>query len=315
MKPVETERKIEIDQQQWRAIPAELSDGLDQRPLSKRQQRTWSLVLQARRIPCRQEQTPQRRLLVPVASYHQACEELRQFEAENRNWPPPLPKQRPQLENTVATIWVLIGLGLFHIFTQQPTRLAGIGPVDWVGIGNAAAGKILDGELWRLLTALTLHSGGIHLASNLVIGGIFVARLCRDLGSGAGWSLVLASGALGNLLNAFFQSPTHRSIGASTAVFGAVGLLAAINMLRFRHNLRRRWPLPVAAACGLLALLGAGGENVDIGAHLFGFVCGLGLGLLAEHLREQLTRSNRLLQVLAAASVLLSWWAAIALGG
>jgi membrane associated rhomboid family serine protease len=281
---MDLESQLSIDQQRWLVIPSQLEDGLTTRPLSKRQLRNWSLVLQACEIPCQSQRLDHGwQLLVPREHYQAALSELRDYERENRNWPPPLPEQPIQQENTATTIWVLIALGLFHILTQKQLNLFGQQPINWYELGNAHAGKILAGEWWRTVTALTLHSGGVHLASNIIIGGVFINRLCRDLGSGPGWSLVLLSGTLGNLANALAQNPEHRSIGASTAVFGAVGLLAAINTMRYRASLRHRWPIPVAAALGLLALLGAGGENTDIGAHLFGFLWGTALGLAHEH--------------------------------
>lgn len=306
-------RDIEIEQLNWMAIPSQLKDGLENRPLSKRQLRNWTLVLQARQIPCRSERLEHGwQLLVPVARYQEACSELQSFEMENRNWPPPLPEEHPQQENTASTIWVLVALGLFHILTLEQTTLFGHYQIDWHALGNAHAEKILTGEWWRLVTALTLHSGGIHLAGNIIVGGIFINRLCRDLGSGLGWSLVLASGILGNLANALVQSPDHRSIGASTAVFGAVGLLAAINTLRYRHNLRRRWPMPVAAGLGLLALLGVGGENTDIGAHLFGFMFGVGLGVVSGfftgHFGHPNRQLSRVLACLTCGIVVAVWW-------
>ncbi len=309
------QKSIDIDQLDWIPVPSQLQDGLSSRPLSKRQLRNWTLVLQARQIPHRNARINHGwQLLVPTAHYQNALEELLSYEHANRNWPPPPPVEPPQQENTASTIWVLIALGLFHILTQKQPNLFGHTPVDWYALGNAHAAKILDGEWWRLVTALTLHSGGIHLAGNVVVGGIFINRLCRDLGSGLGWSLVLLSGILGNLANAFVQNPDHRSIGASTAVFGAVGLLASINTLRYRHNLRHRWPLPVAAALGLLAMLGAGGENTDIGAHLFGFAFGvfLGCGVGLYKRRSDSNHRNLLIfDALPISLVLICWYAAL----
>ena len=134
-------------------------------------------------------------------------------------------------------------------------------------------------------------------------------------------ALLLASGMLGNLANAWLQNPAHRAIGASTAIFGAVGLLAAISMVRYRHHLRprRRWTLPIAAALGLLSMLGAGGENTDIGAHLFGFLFGLPLGCGAELAMERWGRPgkkvNAMLVVASAGIVVSAWSAALLLGG
>lgn len=308
------EKSINIDQLAWMPIPALLQDGLSSRPLSKRQLRNWTLVLQSRQIPCRNQRMEHGwQLLVPGEHYQLAIDELQSFEKENHNWPPPLPTELKQQENTASTIWVLIALGLFHILTQQRINLLGHNPVDWYSLGNAHAGKILDGQWWRLITALTLHSGGVHLAGNIAVGGIFINRLCRDLGSGLGWGLVLLSGILGNLANAYVQNPDHRSIGASTAAFGAVGLLATINTLRYRHNLRHRWPLPVAAGLGLLALLGAGGENTDIGAHLFGFIFGMGLGVLSAFFTQRINinKSSYLLNTGSLLLLLLAWGAAL----
>ena len=307
---------IKIEQLEWVAIPAELKPGLARQGVSKRQLRQWTLVLQSRQIPCRTEKDEKGfQLLVPAHQFQQACRELIEYEQENKNWPPPPPPDQKFHENTASTIWVLILLALFHNLTAHHANPFGQAPIDWLALGNAYTEKILNGEWWRLITALTLHSGPIHLAGNIVAGGIFIVRLCWILGSGIAWLLVLTSGMLGNLLNCLVQSPTHQSIGASTAVFGAVGLLATINTLRYRQSLWRRWPLPVAAALGLLALLGTGGENTDIGAHLFGFFSGVALGALSHHLPVSNQKShqilNRLFACLATILVVAAWWLAL----
>lgn len=288
------------DDRPWLPLPPSL-DTADQRTfLSKKRTRNWSLVLKARQVPSRTEHLGRHwQLLVPEDLYATALKELRQYEVENRNWPPPDPDAPPAKNNLFPTVWALIALGLFYDVTLTDFNLPGLISVDWLERGNAHAGKILDGQWWRCITALTLHSDWLHLLSNLLIGGVFIIRLCRDTGSGLGWSLLLASGAAGNLVNAWLQSPAHRAVGASTAIFGAVGLIAAINLVRFRHHLRpqKRWALPVAAALGLLAMLGAGGENTDLGAHLFGFVCGLVFGAGSEFLAEMFGRPGKRLNI------------------
>ncbi|SEA00156.1 Membrane associated serine protease, rhomboid family [Desulfuromusa kysingii] len=310
------ERHIEIEQLDWLPIPPTLEDGLAEHAISKRQLKNWTLVLQSRQIPCRSEKVDNKwQLSVPVSHYQNALQELIQYETENQNWPPPPPAERTLHENTASTIWILILLAIFHNVTQHKINLFGHHPVDWFELGNAHAGKILNGEWWRLITALTLHSGFLHLFSNITLGGIFMVRLCRLLGSGRAWFLVLCAGSLGNFLNALVQSSDHRSIGASTAVFGAVGLLATINMLHFRSTLRKNWPLPIAAALGLLALLGASGENTDIGAHLFGFISGSGLGFMSnfftQHVKWSWKQIDRKLALCSACMILGAWGLAL----
>lgn len=306
----------ETPEQQWLNIPVEKVERTGDKLLSERRAHLWALVLASRYLEARVERDETGwRLLVPAPTLEIACKELRLFVEENRNWPPLLPPVRPMIENTLPTLSILILLATFHNLTGLDLTVLGRHPVDWIEIGNAHSSQILSGQWWRLATALTLHVDWMHLFSNLAIGGFFVIYLCRDLGSGLAWSLLLASGMLGNLANAYVQLPSHSSVGSSTAVFAAVGILGAISVVRYRHHLRRRWPLPIAAALSLLALLGTEGKQTDLGAHLFGFLFGFGLGLLAELLVGYFGRPRRLVNALLAllsASVLLAaWWSAL----
>jgi rhomboid protease GluP len=306
-------------EEEWLAIPPVTDNEEASGALSERRAQLWALVLEARYLPCRIEPCGTGwRLLVPAERFAAARNELRLFEAENRNWPPSAPPTKPLAENTLATFSVLILLATFHNLTQLDASLSGHYPLDWIALGNAHAARILDGQWWRLVTALTLHADWLHLFSNLTLGGIFIVFLCRELGAGLAWSLLLGSGILGNLANACLQLPDHRSVGASTVVFGAVGILAALSLVRNRRHLQSRWPLPVAAGLALLALLGTEGKQTDLGAHLFGFAFGIGLGLVAEYLVEKHGRPgpllNALLSLLSATVVVAAWWAALVCG-
>jgi rhomboid protease GluP len=277
-------------------------------------------VLDSRSIPCCIESDGAGwLLLVPEQQMESALRELRLYEEANSNWPPPLPAARQLVENTLPTVSVLIILAIFHNLNLLGISLPGRGIMDLSELGAAHAEKILGGEVWQCITALTLHADLMHLLSNLTIGGVFIILLCRELGSGLAWSLLLCSGALGNIINALVQAPTHRSVGASTAVFGAVGILAAISMVRYRHHLQRRWFIPVAAGLALLAILGTEGKNTDLGAHLFGFCFGILFGIGAEFLVGKYGRPgavlNLLLAVLSMVLVGAAWWAAITWGG
>ncbi len=313
-----TVKQISIADNDWVRIEPEL---IDESFLSLSQQRTrlWSLVLDARYIPCQIREAPgEWLLLVPPYRFDEACMELRRFECENHHWPPVQPLPRPMIENTLATLSVLLVLAAFYNITRlDVTAMDGI-PIDWGRIGSAQSGRILDGEWWRLVTALTLHADVLHLISNLAIGGVFVFLLCRELGSGLAWTLLLAAGAAGNLCNALLQSRQHDSVGASTAVFGVVGILSALNLVRYRHYLRRRWPLPVASALALLSILGTEGKNTDLGAHLFGFLTGVVIGLITEILISRYgqpsRRLNALLALLGGIIVVTAWMMALASG-
>jgi membrane associated rhomboid family serine protease len=312
---------VEAGNETWRAVPSDLEVcSMATVTLSRDRVSLWALVLESRSVACRAVQGDGGWiLLVQDGSFVSALEELRLFEEENRNWPPKALPPSPPVKNILATLSVLLLLATFHNLTRLDFALFGLAPINWMELGSAQSAKILDGQWWRAVTALTLHSGVLHLLGNLVIGGFFVIFLCRDLGSGLAWSILAMSGTFGTLANAWFQPPYHTSVGASTLVFGAVGALAAVRVVRERSHARKRWFLPVAGSFALLAILGTEGENTDIGAHLFGFVFGAVFGLVAEYLVERFgrpgPRSAFLLALCSAALPVAAWWAALVFRG
>src|SRR5438034_78811 len=75
----------------------------------------------------------------------------------------------------------------------------------WFEAGNASAARILAGEPWRTVTALTLHADLPHLLGNTAAGAALFAAVCRTLGPGVGAWLILLAGAGGNALNALLH--------------------------------------------------------------------------------------------------------------
>jgi rhomboid protease GluP len=180
--------------------------------------------------------------------------------------------------------------------------------------GSADAGRILSGEVWRGATALTLHADLSHLVANATAGAFLATAVCRIVGGGLGALLIVVAGVAGNLLNAALNGPPHDSIGASTAVLAAVGLLSGLAFVRTRRTRRdraRAW-LALAAGLALLGMLGADPHS-DLGAHLCGFLSGVVLGALCGWL-VPLVPGRATQRVLAAAALALvggSWWLAL----
>ncbi len=100
------------------------------------------------------------------------------------------------------------------------------------------------------------------------------------LGQGLAWLAILLAGALGNALAALLRAPDHTAIGASTAVFAALGIVSAYTRQRrwLERHLGLRRLAPLGAGVLLLAYLGFGGERTDVGAHVMGFAVGLAVG-------------------------------------
>jgi len=180
--------------------------------------------------------------------------------------------------------------------------------------GGADAERILAGEVWRSVTALTLHADLSHLVANATAGAFLATAVCRMLGGGLGALLIVTAGAAGNLLNSVLNGPPHVSVGASTAVLGAVGLLSGLAFARTRktkRGRRRAW-LPLGAGLALLGMLGAD-PHTDLGAHLCGFMMGIGLGAVCGWTMPAVPGQGlqRVLGAVALAAVLVSWWLAL----
>ncbi len=144
----------------------------------------------------------------------------------------------------------------------------------WVLIYGASALYILQGETHRAITALFLHGDVQHLLGNLAGILIFAAPLIRMTGYGTGVFILLFSGTAGNLVNAHFHQSIHLSIGASTLVMSAAGLLCAARIMQPGQPFRIKSLLPVFSGALLMALFSQG-ENTDVWAHIFGFIFGL----------------------------------------
>jgi membrane associated rhomboid family serine protease len=182
-----------------------------------------------------------------------------------------------------------MSLLLVGFFAITGPRAAGSA---WFGAGAAEAERVLHGEWWRTITALSLHADSAHVLSNVGVGAFVVGAVMRSEGVGFGAALVLASGTAGNWINAWAHHTLHSSVGFSTAVFGAIGILGGLTYMQ-RRRLPSRLPAwtALAGSLALLALLGTGGERTDLFAHLFGALAGVGLGLLAGMTRWHTRRT------------------------
>ncbi len=156
---------------------------------------------------------------------------------------------------------------------------------------SSSIGLIENHEWWRPFTALFLHADPPHLIGNLLSGMFFGTLVARSIGPLRGWALILASGTVGNLITSAVAWPdAFVSIGASTAVFGALGILSGLGFISLRRNrVRMPWiriAAPVLAGIVILGWLGGGtpGGNTDVLGHIFGFGSGLAAGLVVEHL-------------------------------
>ena len=229
------------------------------------------------------------RLLVEAEVSARVLEQLARYDRESVNWPP-----RPMIETTTyrtdvitPLLWALAILAVFQLQGTRP---------EWAEAGAVDPAAIFDrGEWWRAGTALWLHADGAHVISNALSGILIFTAVVKTLGRLGGWLLVALAALAGNLAAAALAYPgPYHSLGASTAIFSGLGLLTGrmLRVLGRAEHPHRGRAMFVALGSGVivLALYGAGGARVDLGAHVAGFLAGLALGFVAAIRRREEAR-------------------------
>jgi len=210
-------------------------------------------------------------------------------------------KPRPSWASSPAT-YLLVGINC-AVFVAMVASGVSIGSpnteqlIHW-GANNAGS-VLINGEWWRIITAMFVHVGILHLATNMWCLwnlGLLAEPL---MGSSGVLAAYLLTGAAGNLLSTdlnwlwpirdgaggvFFPA----GAGASGAVFGIAGALIVLlksNRLPIPQAELKRLRKSVIYFAVLNLVLGfsinvgthfiGSGLNIDNMAHLGGFVCGL----------------------------------------
>lgn len=160
---------------------------------------------------------------------------------------------------------------------------------------------VAEGQYWRLVTAMFLHAGILHLLLNMYGLWLFGSVIEGTLGRWRFLAIYFASGVLASVTSLVFGDPRSVSVGASGAIFGLLGAWVA-------YNLRRRGSALASAnlrTAGLIVavnlFLGFTLPGIDNLAHLGGLAAGVAAGFAAEGYGPRALRP--LVQVLGFASL------------
>ena len=251
------------------------------------------------------------RIIVAETNRALAMRQINEYEQECSYWPPKfdLDYIGPSGIN-IPSFYVAIFLVCFFLVT---------GPYDanviWFQQGQGDTEKMLSGEFWRAATALTLHSDFSHIFGNALCCIFLCGAVCQSLGNGVGWLLILLSGVSANTINSLIHQPLYRYVGASTAIFAALGILGMLQSIRLYRNSNvytYRFYLPLISVFAILSVLGTG-PKADILGHFMGVICGVFCGVMGAFLKKY--HRHTMLQVCCLIVVifitLLSWGVAL----
>ncbi len=148
---------------------------------------------------------------------------------------------------------------------------------------------VLEGQYWRLFSAMFLHFGFEHLAYNM-FSLIFLGDILESIVGPVRYLVIYLAGGLGGNALSLFMSvesgTTKVSAGASGAIFAVMGAFfyfALRNYKRFGKEGMRRMGLMVV----LMIMQGLVDRGVDQSAHMGGMITGFLLGILLYHPASQ----------------------------
>lgn len=215
--------------------------------------------------------------------------------------PPPPPRRRRPSWSAAPATYLLVAINCL-VFVAMVFR--GVSPgsptveqlMAW-GANNAGS-VLIDGQWVRIVTAMFVHVGVLHLATNMWCLWNLALLAEPLMGSAGVVAVYILTGAAGNLLSTlaswilYHNTPGGPAFpagaGASGAVFGIAGALIVLlksNRLPVPPDELKRLRKSVIYFAALNLVLGlsisagttviGSGIHIDNMAHVGGFVCGL----------------------------------------
>ncbi len=178
--------------------------------------------------------------------------------------------------------------------------------------GALIPASVADGQAWRLVSSIFLHSGFAHLALNMLSLYFLGSFVEGAFGRGRFLALYLLSGLSGGIAYLYFGGGLYEpAVGASGAIFGLLGGILGYSLRRGTFS----WQNPlIRQLLILLAInlyIGFSIENISNTAHLGGLVGGLAFGWLVAptvYSRKRARALAPVLAILAAELLLLAAW-------
>lgn len=170
---------------------------------------------------------------------------------------------------------------MFAFELVEGANLSGPTPQEMIALGGDFAPLTRDSEPWRLVTAMFLHYGAIHIGMNMVC--LYQIRIVeRVLGRAEFLALYFAAGLVGGLAS-LATHPRAVSAGASGAVFGMFGAFTAVMVVRRKQIDPGAWQRTMRSLgtfFGVNLAFGLAQSGIDVTAHVGGLAAGFVGGFL-----------------------------------
>ena len=211
-----------------------------------------------------------------------------------------------------ANVLVYLAVSALAASAGVPWNIALVNQIgEVINDGALVPEAVAQGQAWRLLTSIFLHSGLVHLAFNMVALYFLGTFAESAFGRWRFFALYVLSGLSGGLAYLYFGGFSEPAVGASGAIFGLLGSILGYALRRGTFS----WQNPVIRQLLILlainVYLGVSIDNISNTAHMGGLAGGFAFGYLMAptvYSQKKLRALTPVALVLGAELVLLALW-------
>lgn len=164
-------------------------------------------------------------------------------------------------------------------------------PTNWIFEAFSGVNLyIMQGEWWRLVTPIFLHASFAHMLFNSFSLVIFGPPLEQMFGKIRFFILYLSTGIIANIATFILKPLTYIHVGSSGAIFGLFGIYIAIILFSkelMSYN-NKQVVITILALGFIMTFLQ---PNINVTAHMMGFISGFFLGIVGLGKRREFTQS------------------------
>ncbi|MBE9584769.1 rhomboid family intramembrane serine protease [Mucilaginibacter sp. JRF] len=180
----------------------------------------------------------------------------------------------PRPGYSISPVVMLLNISIFFAMVIAGLGFLSFRSSDLLTWGADYRPAVIDGDYWRLFTAMFLHGGIMHLVLNMY-GLMLIGLLLEPVIGSKKFAIAYTVAGLAGSAASLWWHPATVGVGASGAIFGMYGVYVALLTTKMYTAAQRKALLTnMAFFIGINLLMGIKG-SVDNAAHIGGLVAGI----------------------------------------
>lgn len=179
------------------------------------------------------------------------------------------------LKNSKVTSTIIaINLLMFIISAVLSRSILDINSYVLYDLGASFKPAVQQGQLHRLITAMFLHGGLVHIAFNMYALFILGTMIEKLYGSFNYFIIYFISGICSSILSVMLSATMSMSVGASGAIFGLLGA-ALVFGYRNKNSVGKEFMKGIIQVIAINIVIGLSIPQIDNLGHIGGLIGGI----------------------------------------